>query len=372
LTQRSHVLGAAVVLLLLGVSLSACGAAAVPQNWPGLTEADTTIYAISGTPQKVFLLNADSGAQEGTLFPQGSFTGVLYWSPVTIANGSAYSGFSDSQTREYALYAFDLATQKELWHVTANDMILGAPAYANGTVYFGASDGSFYAVDAATGSIKSGWPFHAKEAIWSSALVANGRVYVPSMDHNLYALDATTGEVVWTFKAGGSLAAPPILSNGILYVGSFDGKLYAIHADSGTAVEGFDFRAGNWIWSAVTLSNGQLFVTSLDGKLYALDPATGQVNAPYPYDAGSPLRAGATVAGNTVFIASDAGQLTALDLTTASVKWQWPTGTPTAKILTTPVVVGSNVYIILVDGTVHSLQTDNGTQNWTFTAPAGS
>lgn len=369
MTQRSRIPGAAVLLLLLTILLSSCGATPVAQNWPGLTVSETTVYVISGTPQQVYLLNVETGVQQGSFSPQGNHRGILYWSPVATGNDLAFVGFSDSQAKVHGLYAFDPQTQQERWHVSTRDMILASPVLADDTLYFGVSDGKLYAVEAATGSIKPGWPFQTQEPIWGAPLVAEGRVYVPSMDHYLYCLNAETGQEVWKFKAGGALAAQPILADGILYFGAFDGKVYAVQADSGTAVSGFDFQAGNWIWSEVLLADGQLWVTSLDGKLYSLDPASGQVKAPYPYDAGSPLRAAPVAAGDLILVATESGQVTAVQRATGQVRWQWPAEMPKAGILTTPQVIGNRVYIILMDGTVYALEADSRLQVWSFAAP---
>ena len=185
MTQKSRVIGAVVALLLLGFVLSACGATPVAQNWPGLTVAGDTVYLISGLPQKVFMLDAETGTQKGAFIPQGEHSGVLYWSPVTEGGDLAFVGFAEPQEKVFGLYAFDPATGSELWHVPTEDLILPAPTYADGVVYFGSSDKRVYAVDVESRQLKAGWPFETVEAFWASPLVADGRVYVVSMDHHL-------------------------------------------------------------------------------------------------------------------------------------------------------------------------------------------
>jgi hypothetical protein len=76
LNQRSRVVGVAAVLLLLVAVLSACGATPVAENWPGLTVEGDRVYVISGTPQQVYILDAETGAQQGTCVPAGEFQGV--------------------------------------------------------------------------------------------------------------------------------------------------------------------------------------------------------------------------------------------------------------------------------------------------------
>jgi outer membrane protein assembly factor BamB len=375
LTQRIRGLAAVIGLLLLAAVLSACGATPVAENWPGLTVTADTVYVISGVPQEVHLLGAETGVTKATYVPQGEHKGIMYWSPVTLGGDLAFVGFSEPQAKVYGLYAFDPETGQQRWRVPAEDLILPAPVYADGTVFFGASDGHMYAVDVETQSLKPGWLFQAEEAIWASPLVVESRVYVPSMDHHLYCLDADTGELVWDFETEGALAAQPVHDpeSGVLYVGDFDGRLHAIHADSGKPLDGFDFRAENWIWSEVLLANDQVYVTALDGKLYALDPATGATSAGYPFDSGDvsdqseSIRAAPVQAGEFIIVATEGGKVIALK--DGMQRWSWPSGTPEAPVLTTPVVLNDWVYVALADGRVQTLQADSGVQIWSF-APA--
>jgi outer membrane protein assembly factor BamB len=294
---------------------------------------------------------------------------------VTVGGGLAFAGFAEPQAKVYGLYAFDPETGQQRWNIPAEDLILPAPVYAEGVVYFGSSDGHVYAVDAEAQSMIPGWSFQAEEAIWASPLVEGGRVYVPSMDHHLYCLDAETGEQVWDFEAEGALAAQPVLDDeaGILYVGGFDGKVHAIDANTGQALEGFDFQADNWIWSEVLLANDELYVTSLDGKLYALDPMTGEVNSPYPYDSGEiggqsdVIRAAPVQAGEFIVIATESGRVIAVK--DAVRQWSWPSGVPQTSVLTTPVVADGRVYVTLADGRVQTLQADSGVEGWGFSPP---
>lgn len=375
MTQRSRFIAVAVGLLLVGVLLSACGAAPVAQTWPGLTVDGGTAYVISGAPQQVYMIDAETGTQKGSFLPQGENKGVLYWSPVSVGEGVAFVGFSDTGAGLAGLYAFDPATGQEIWHVPVESYIQAAPAYVDGVVYVGDTAGNVFAIDVESRTIKPGWPFQAKDAVWAEALVVDGRVYIPSMDHHLYCLDAESGELIWDQELGGALAAQPVMEDGILYIGAFDGKMYALEADTGQPVEGFDFKAGNWIWSEALMSGGQLYVTALDGRLYALDPATGAVIPPYPYNSGDlsggndAIRAAPVEAGDAVLIATESGRVAAINA--ATVRWSWPGGAPEAAVYTTPIVSGDRVLVILQNGQVQALDATTGAVGWSF-LPASS
>jgi outer membrane protein assembly factor BamB len=363
LTKRSRMMGAGLVLLLLGLVLSACGAAPVAQNWPGLTVDGGTVYAITGAPQEVYILDAETGVVKGNFLPTGlgdSRSAVNYWSPVTVSDGLAFVGFFQDRSEANGLYAFDPETGQQQWRVAADDSeILSAPAYADGVVYFGTTGKRVYAVDVESQGIKPGWPFEAESAVWASPMVDEGRVYVASMDHYLYCLDAETGEEIWKVELGGALAKQPLLVDGTLYAGAFDGRVHAVKADSGELVEGFDFQAGNWIWSTPLMVDGQLFVTALDGSLYALDPGTGNVLAPYPYNSGEigggkdVINANPVQAGDNIVIATEKGYVIAVK--DGQRGCSWPSGTPQSPIYTTPVVSGDKIYVIQMSGEVYTL-----------------
>jgi outer membrane protein assembly factor BamB len=364
-------IGAGLLLLLVAILLSACGAAPVAQHWPGLTIEGDTIYAISGLPQQVYILDAETGNEKQTFTPRVEARGIVYWSPVAVGDELAYVGYAESGGDNLALYAFDPETGDDKWSVPADDLILPSPTYADGTVYFADSGGYAYAVDAETGNVKGGWPFEARDAIWAPILVAGDRAYVASMDHYLYCLDAESGELIWEYEVGGAMAAQPTLEDGILYVGAFDGKAYAINADSGEPVEGFEFQAENWIWSEVLAANGRLWISSLDGKLYALDPASGQVLDLYdsgPVDSGQDVIRGAPVqAGDLIAIATEAGRVIAVD---ESAERQWGPKELESGIYTTPVVHDGRVYVILVDGQIVAFDMADGGQDRLFVPPA--
>jgi outer membrane protein assembly factor BamB len=376
LTQRSRLFGAVALLLLLGMVLSACGAAPVAENWPGLTVDVDTVYAISGTPQQVYILDAETLGPRATFPPPTEVKGVPYWSPVAVGGDLAFVGFGVPGAGNAALYAFDPETGQQQWNVPVVSIIMAQPTYVDGAVYVGNSEGQVYAVDVESKRIKPGWPFQASSAIWASPVVEGGRVYVASMDHNLYSLDAESGELIWEQKLGGALAESPAVANdlsledGILYIGGFDGRVHAVKADTGEIVEGFDFLAENWVRSVPLMVDGQLFVTSLDGRLYALDPASGAVIEPYPYNSSEidnkneVLRASPVEADEFIIVATQSGRVIAVRADNAQRGCYWPSGTPQTEILTTPVVSGNLIYVLLMNGQVHTLDRealDSGT-----------
>jgi outer membrane protein assembly factor BamB len=102
-------------------------------------------------------------------------------------------------------------------------------------------------------------------------------------------------------------------------------------------------------------------VTSLDGRLYALEPSSGAVIAPYPYNSAEidnkddVIRAAPVQSGEFIIVATQAGRVIAVRAENAQRGCYWPSGTPESAIYTTPVVSGDLIYVILMNGQVHTL-----------------
>ena len=75
-----------------------------------------------------------------------------------------------------------------------------SPAVADGRVYFGSYDGTFYCVDVRTGALK--WSFYAQGEVSGSPAVIGRTVYMASFAGRAWALDARNGKVLYRFPDG--------------------------------------------------------------------------------------------------------------------------------------------------------------------------
>ena len=70
----------------------------------------------------------------------------------------------------------------------------------------------------------------------SPAIGRDDTIYIGAGNDIFYALDSQNGNIKWQLESGGKFLSSPALSDeGIIYVGSRDGKLYAIKGSSGPA-----------------------------------------------------------------------------------------------------------------------------------------
>lgn len=212
----------------------------------------------------------------------------------------------------------------------------------DGSVYVGANNGIFYALDPETGDVRWAFPTRFDTfAIYSSPFADDsGTVYFGAKDGTVYALRAPRkgimGEVVWSLNLGTTIQTSPTFTpDGTLVIGADDWAYYGItppRGDAGPQVKWRFQTQGTLITSPAVDADGTVFVASMDGNVYALVPPEqagqpvtvrwtfssgdrddkgGFENAPVIDDAG------------TLYIAANNGILYALDTKTGQVQWSF-------------------------------------------------
>ena len=204
-------------LLAAGPVLAGSAAASLSSSrlgdWPSWTK-DLTGSRYNGAEQKIGPANAGKlDLKWAFAFPKGTY--ALRSQPAVVG-GRLYFGGTDGK-----FYALDAKTGAQIWSFDLSTVEPGpaakvrdSPAVAGGKVYFGDYRGYVYALDQRTGALS--WAKRIEEhpaaLVTSSPTYFAGRVYigVSSLDNtggvdyacctfrgHLDALDAATGAVVW-------------------------------------------------------------------------------------------------------------------------------------------------------------------------------
>ncbi|GAA4525523.1 outer membrane protein assembly factor BamB family protein [Amycolatopsis samaneae] len=112
---------------------------------------------------------------------------------------------------------------------TKGAMTRSEPAVVGDTVYFGGTDGKFYARDARTGAAK--WEFaltsvnpeNTRPVVWDGPAVSDGKVFFGDAGGYFYALDVRTGALKWTSRIDthpyAGVTGSPIVHEGRVYIG---------------------------------------------------------------------------------------------------------------------------------------------------------
>jgi outer membrane protein assembly factor BamB len=295
----------------------------------------------------------------------------VFSSPIVAADGTVYVGSADQTF--YAL-AKDGSVR---WTIPTGEIIDSSGLLDDrGRVYFGSGDGKLRACDAATGKVE--WTFAADDPSvngayinWFEGNVAigpDGTLYVPNDDYFVYAIDRDTGHAVWKLKMPDQTWSLPAVDprTGDLYLGNnellpFLGKnTYAITKD-GTAIWSASTPGTNAA-SPVLTPDGKVILGGFDGFVHAYAAADGTPlwsTATRDHVYASP----ATLADGTVIQPSADGTVYALDPATGDVIWAFDTPEP---IRSSPAVDGDgNVYVGGGDGTLYVLGS-GGALRWSM------
>jgi hypothetical protein len=139
------------------------------------------------------------------------------------------------------LYAFRASNGALLW-VYPTELPLGnSPAIAkiNGRsiAFVGGYDREIHAIDAISGQEIPGYtPFEATAGFETNPLVINNTIFAGNRDGFFYALDAASGSLKWRFKTDGPILFSAAYKNDVVYFASNDAHAYAINATNGSLI----------------------------------------------------------------------------------------------------------------------------------------
>jgi outer membrane protein assembly factor BamB len=174
----------------------------------------------------------------------------------------------------------EIAFTDEAWSFNARAPIRSTAVSSGTTVFFGSSDGKFYALDKQTGKAK--WVYNSGSSVESSPALNKGKVFFANNDQSLFALGALTGKLIWKYSFGENrdydwgfdyYYSSPTLSNGFIVIGAKDGFVYKLNEANGKPV--WKFKTEGIVRSTPAVDGNKIFFGDTDGLLYALDFTSG-------------------------------------------------------------------------------------------------
>ncbi|MBX3019398.1 MAG: PQQ-binding-like beta-propeller repeat protein [Bdellovibrionaceae bacterium] len=262
------------------------------------------------------------GGLDGMFYAVNAVDGSVLWSFPTrienIADPYFHDGLVYFLTGANTLYALDAETGKQAWLYSRQDgqalSIRGGskPAYQNGSIYAGFSDGSVVALNAKTGALKWEKQLNRNKRfrdLDSALTVENEFLYVSGFDDSFYALRSATGEVAWKFDQGG-YGAMTVTADRIFYASS-ESELVALNKATGQKVWGAMLKTG--LPTAPVLSRGLVVFGASQGALTWVDAGTGREVA--KFDTGSGILAQPYVdeKNNHLYVISSEGNVYAIN-----------------------------------------------------------
>jgi outer membrane protein assembly factor BamB len=162
-------------------------------------------------------------------------------------------------------------------------------------------------------------------------VVVADRVFFGATNGDFYALNAATGATLWKKQLGGAVLHTAACVGGTVVTGCMDGKVYAFNAATGADAWATPYQTGGGICVAPLVTGGTVYLGSRDGKFYALDLATGAERwTPYrtlaasPADphSGAPILQPACSDGTNVYFGAENMYFYALDASTGAEVWR--------------------------------------------------
>ncbi|BDC98738.1 PQQ-binding-like beta-propeller repeat protein [Persicobacter psychrovividus] len=253
------------------------------------------------------------GQWEDGEFHMADWAGGLLGSPV-VADGIAYIGGPDGFVN-----AVNVQTGKEIWKFEVGSTISIAPMVADGKVFFGYlgantehygynHPGEVFALNAKTGDVV--WRNKEYARVWVAPAYKNGKLFFGNTDGDFFGVDANTGQKLWSFYTGkgtiketlpkdtpfthgypAGVYSVPVVDENMVYTGSWAGFYYAFDQQTGKVKwrtkTGFNDWGGLPDSAAPTLWKGKLYVQKFGSRIAAIDIETGKIswewNAPRGY-----------------------------------------------------------------------------------------
>ena len=326
------------------------------------------------------------------------------WSNVVLDGDRLYFGV-DSGGKNGRVLGVNRNTGKIEWSIDAPGMktVFCTPTVAGGRVYRGEGEHEdkgcrLFCANVSDGNSPWKEPFKTTSHTEGAPAVANGKVYFPAGDDGLYCCDANTGAKLWQFPGGKDkgihIDAAPAVANGTVYIGSGLYTYVAVALDANTMAEkwrtdlklrafGAPTVSGSKVFYAVGTGNmgadtykydeeGENREKEAAGAVVCLDAATGKEEWRYPLPKS--VHTGVAVDAFSVYVGCRDGSVYAIDRKTGKLRWKTGIG---GAVLSCPTVAASGgypiaVYAVSQKGLVVCLHPQTGAVIWQKPMPGYS
>ena len=188
-------------------------------------------------------------------------------------------------SRETSLNAGNVGRLKLKWRHEVGAPIQTSPTVVGNSLFTGAWDGYFYALDTETGELK--WKFDAGgrpgrswnlRSMKSSAQYENGRIYFAG-GGGVHSVDAATGREIWKTDVPGVGTSSPNIYGDRIFIGTGGGNAEIVCLDTETGAIRWRFKivpdrdgGGGSSWTSPAVDEEQNIVYNVTGNPRSFDP----------------------------------------------------------------------------------------------------
>jgi outer membrane protein assembly factor BamB len=168
------------------------------------------------------------------------------------------------------ILALDAATGEERWRQATGGSVVAPPAWNNGWLLAGTTDGRLTMLRADRG--RPLWRRESGAALRPGAEMAGDRLYVLLDDGRVAALTLERGDLLWERKLPGRGTTLTALDDRV-FVGADDRYFYCLAAEDGDV--NWRWRAGGAILGTPVVDEDSIYFLSLDNVLRSLNRGNG-------------------------------------------------------------------------------------------------
>ncbi|MBE8215447.1 MAG: outer membrane protein assembly factor BamB [Endozoicomonadaceae bacterium] len=217
-----------------------------------------------------------------------------------------------------------------------------------------------------------------RKSIAIQPVATDNEVYAAHYDGSVVAYDRHNGKILWQVVLHDNISGGLCVHLDVLTVATMNGNIIALDRKNQGKLLWRCFVGGQ-VLSAPIIQNNKMFLQSINGKIIALNATTGKqiwqentVFAPLMLRGSSkPL-----YKNNVLFTGLSTGELIGWDAETGEKVWT--TFISRSKdssellrmsdIISSPVFINSNLYVINFNGNLSSFDTENGIKKWSISA----
>ncbi len=276
-----------------------------------------------------------------------------------IANGTVYVGDFDG-----TFYAIALSNGDLLWKQTFKESgFTEAAAFVDGRIVVTDFNGMVRCLDA-TKEGEEIWSYEAASESYAAPNVHDGTVLLTLEAGQLLALDLKTGDRQWEYRIEAPLRCWPTVVEGRVLLAGCDQRLHAVDITTGKEVSGRDIDSQTGSTPAVM--NGNVYFGTEQGTFYSIAAKTMKINwQQRDPKQGQPIRAAAAVERRCVIFPNHGKQVTALNPKDGSPLW---TFTVRSRVEASPVIAGDLVFLPTKRGRLYAVDVVTGKEKWQYQA----
>jgi outer membrane protein assembly factor BamB len=206
---------------------------------------------------------------------------------------------------------------------------------------------------------------------FSSPTLAEGSVYIGTRTGDVAAVNTTSGAIEWqrTISSGETVNTTPAVGADRVYAGAEDSRVYALNTREGT--QAWQATVPAPVRTAPVLTDEHLLAPAVDGTLISLDPSSSSEQWRVSVDASTV--SSPAVANGQLYWATES-TVHAIELESGTKQWTFETDgfSGLNNVAPPPVLVGDAVYFTTGHESVYAVDVRSGEEYWQFTPGSGA